>query len=57
MLSPNAMNFVTASCGGRVTVTENAHVAVWLAAALTAEQPTDVVPTANVEPEACVQVV
>ena len=57
MLSPNAMNFVTASCGGRVTVTENAHVAVWLAAALTAEQPTDVVPTGNVEPEAGVQVV
>jgi hypothetical protein len=55
MLSPNAMNFVTASCAGRVTVTGNPHVAVWLAAALAAEQPTDVVPTGNIEPEACVQ--
>jgi hypothetical protein len=54
MLSPKAMNFVTESCGGRVTVTGNEHVAVWLAAELVAEQPTDVVPTGNAEPEAWV---
>jgi hypothetical protein len=40
-----------------VTVTGNAHVAIWLAAALVAEQPTEVVPTGNIEPEACVQAV
>jgi hypothetical protein len=51
------MNFVTVSCGGRVTVTVNAHVAVWPAAALVAEQPTDVMPTGNSEPETGVQVV
>jgi len=40
-----------------VTVTGNAHVANWLAAALVATQPTVVVPTANGEPEAGVQFV
>jgi hypothetical protein len=57
MLSPNAMNFDTASCGGRVTVTAKEQLADWLAAALTAVQPTEVVPTGNAEPDACVQVV
>jgi hypothetical protein len=57
MLSPKAMNFVTASWAGRVTVTGNAHVAVWLAAALVAEHPTDVVPTGNADPDAYVHVV
>jgi hypothetical protein len=57
MLSPNAMNFDTDSSGGRVTLTWNAHVASWLGAALVATQPTVVVPTANGEPEAGVQVV
>ena len=57
MLSPNAMNFVTASCGGLVTVTANAQVANWLAAALVAVHPTVVVPTANDDPDAGVHVV
>jgi hypothetical protein len=57
MLSPNAMNRDTDSCGGRVTVTVNAQVANWLAAALVATQPTVVVPTAKLEPDAGVQVV
>jgi hypothetical protein len=57
MLSPNAMNFVTASWAGRVTVTGNPQVAVWLAAALVAEQPTDVVPIGNADPDACVHAV
>jgi hypothetical protein len=57
MLSPKAMNRVTDSCGGRVTVTVNAHVAVWLAAGLVARQPTVVAPTVNAEPEAGVHVV
>jgi hypothetical protein len=57
MLSPNAMNAETASCGGLVTVTLNAQVAVWFAAALVAAQPTDVTPTAKAEPDAGVQVV
>jgi len=51
------MNFVAASWAGRVTVTGNAHVAVWLAAGLLAEQPTEVVPTGNADPDACVHVV
>ena len=40
MLSPNGMNFVTASCGARVTVTVNEQLADWPAAALVAAQPT-----------------
>jgi hypothetical protein len=57
MLSPKAMNFVTASWAGRVTVTAKAQVALWPAAALVAEHPTDVVPTGNADPDACVHVV
>jgi hypothetical protein len=57
MLSPNAMNFDTASCGGRVTVTVKEQLADWPAAALVAVQPTEVVPTGNAEPDACVQLV
>ena len=57
MLSPNAMNRDTDSCGGRVTVTVNEQLADWPGAALVAVQPTDVVPTGNAEPDACVQVV
>jgi hypothetical protein len=57
MLSPNAMNRVTASCGARVMVTVKEQVANWFAAALVARQPTVVVPTWNGEPEAGVHVI
>jgi len=51
------MNFVTASCGGRVTVTVKEQLADWPAAALVAVQPTEVTPTGNAEPDVCVHVV
>jgi hypothetical protein len=51
------MNFVTASCGARVTVTVNEQLADWPGAALVAAHPTYVTPTANNEPDAGVQTV
>ena len=57
MLSPNAMKRVTDICGGRVTVTGNEQLAVWLAPEPVAVQATVVVPGRNADPEAGVQAV
>jgi hypothetical protein len=57
MLSPKAMKRVTEICGGRMTVTGNEQLAVWLAPPPVAVQETVVVPGRNAEPDAGVQVV
>jgi hypothetical protein len=52
MLSPKAMKRVTEIWGGRVTVTGNVQLAVWLAPEPVAVQATFVVPGRNADPEA-----
>jgi hypothetical protein len=56
MLSPNAMIWLTDSCGGRVTVTTNEQVARWLPASV-AVHVTVVAPAWNPLPEPGVQLV
>jgi hypothetical protein len=51
------MKRVTDICGGRVTVTGNEQLAVWLAPEPVAVQATVVVPGRNADPEAGVQAV
>jgi len=51
------MKRVTEICGGRVTVTANEQLAVWLATEPVAVHPTVVVPGWNADPDAGVQAV